>query len=53
VETKLLLGRDRSIRIPYILFLWFSPASSLLFSKEYKQNYRDFKLENLPERKKE
>jgi hypothetical protein len=31
----------------------FFPASSLLFSQKYKQNYRAFKIQKLPESKKE
>jgi hypothetical protein len=31
----------------------FFPSSSLLFSQKYKQNYRAFKIQNLPESKKE
>ena len=29
------------------------PPSSLLFSQEYKQNYRAFKIQNVPESRKE
>jgi hypothetical protein len=36
-----------------LLFLCFSLSSSLLFSKKYKQNYRAFKIQYLPEIKKE
>jgi hypothetical protein len=31
----------------------FFPASSLLFSQKYKQNYRAFEIQKLPESKKE